>query len=151
MYSEGGKEILRVGGEVPARVPWAGCLLPASSRAAHVCGGQRHEPGRCWADCKGVQEPTWGLLPLVDAPIDHEAVAPSPLHNGALPKWLLQSALAWAFLFLSRSAECFGSCFSPSAGREWRLQLAGPATCPHKPCRTPPRRRTVEVMNHNTH
>lgn len=52
------------------------------------------------------------------------------LLSDALPAWMLPLALAWEFVFLSRSTECFNSHFSLSASSQGRLQLTDPATCP---------------------
>lgn len=82
--------------------------LGEEGRCQPVCRGQgafsrlrphsRALPGGLWA------RTAWaGLLPLRDVPRDPEAVTPYPGTTVLWPKWLLQLALAWDFIFLSKA------------------------------------------------
>lgn len=94
--------------------------------------GARHVPLATQpapACCQGLWEQiTWAGAASTYG-CSHQSQDCTPCGMVLVPKWLLHLALAWEFIFLSRSTECFDSYFSPSASREGRLQPMGQAAC----------------------
>ena len=144
VYSEGGKEISQGGGEVPARVPWAGCLLPASDHTAHVCLRLGEAKARTWtllgelrgdasADSLG-----WGCFHLWIFPLTMRLLPPPP-HTAVLCQngccsWHLSGSLFFFPEALKVSTPILAHLPAESGGSSSR---AG-ATRSHKPWGTPP-------------
>lgn len=115
VYSEGGREASRGGGEVPARVPWAGSFSRLHPHSRVCCG--HTEPGQ---GCSPL-----GMFPK---PLRLPPYPPAPRCSAKMAA-AVGACLGVYFPF--QSVECSDSYFSPSASGEWRLQLMGSTTCRH--------------------
>lgn len=111
LHSESGKETSWGGGK---ELAMSG--VPLAAQPAPAC-------------CQGLWEQiTWAGAASTYG-CSHRSRDCPPCGMVLVPKWLLHLALAWEFIFLSRSTERFDSYFSLSASREGRLQPVGQAVC----------------------